>query len=262
MNESNVATPTIQKNTEEDAPSGAAFPGGAANAAGGSVGYLSGARMAIPIVLGYFPAGFAFGVLAREAGLSTVEVFLMSLVVYTGSSQFITVAQMAAGAPYPAIVATCAIVNLRYLLMSASIAPKCARLPFFHKLLFGVELTDESYFVNSARSEPRTAEELAVPPLLYETLGVNTASHAAWIGATTLGCFLGGMLGDVERFGIDFGLVAIFIALLAPRMKDRRQLQVILFAGAAALCFFLLGFGTWSVILATVAGATLGAFLP
>lgn len=220
--------------------------------------FLKGAKTAIPIMLGYFPAGFAFGVLAREAGLSVFEVSLMSLVVYTGTSQFITVAQMAGGVPLGVIIVTCAIVNMRYLLMSASIASKFSLLPTFQKFLFGAQLTDETYLVNSSRSEEHTAEELATPPLMAETMGVNILSHFSWVTACTAGCFFGGMLGDIKRFGIDFGLVGIFLALLAPRLKDRTQLFVMLSSGAIALILFLMGMGTWSVMFATVFGATLG----
>lgn len=224
--------------------------------------FMRGAKTAVPIMMGYLPAGFAFGVLAREAGLTTPEVFLMSLVVYTGSSQFVTVAQMASGVSLAVIVLTCGIVNLRYLLMSASIATAFSKLPFFHKLLFGVELTDETYLVNSARGERCPPHELASPPMRAETLGINVMSHLSWLTATTAGCFFGSMLGDVRRFGLDFGLVGIFVVLLAPQLRDRKQLVVVVCSGVLAFIFYLLGMGTWSVILATLAGATLGAMLP
>ena len=220
--------------------------------------FLKGARTAIPIMLGYFPAGFAFGVLAREAGLSVIEVALMSFFVYTGTSQFITVAQMAGGVSLGVIIVTCAIVNMRYMLMSASIASKFSALPVFQKILFGAHLTDETFLVNSSRSEQHTAEELASTPLIAETLGVNVLSHFSWVSACTSGCYFGGMLGDVKRLGIDFGLVGIFLALLAPRLKDRTERCVMFSSAALALVLFLLGFGTWSVIIATVFGATLG----
>lgn len=227
-----------------------------------SPGFLGGAKLAVPIMMGYFPAGFAFGVLARDIGLSFFEITLMSLITFTGSSQFVAVAQIAAGAPLWFILVTCAIVNMRYLLMSAVLATKYAHLPFFQKLLFGMELTDETFVVNCMRADKASPEELARPPLSYETLGLNTMSHGAWVLASASGAFFGGILGDVGRFGIDFGLVAIFLALLAPRLKDRKQFCVILFSGFCATAFFLLGFDTWSIVLATVAGATLGAAIP
>ncbi len=63
-------------------------------------GLADGLRASLPVVLGYLPAAVAFGVAAREAGLSTVEALLMSLVVYSGASQFALVGLVAAGASW------------------------------------------------------------------------------------------------------------------------------------------------------------------
>ena len=81
-----------------------------------------GLTKAVPVILGYMPIGLAFGVLAREAGLNLTQVFLMSLLVFAGSSQFISVAMLKAGADMWSIIATTFIVNLRHLLFSASIS--------------------------------------------------------------------------------------------------------------------------------------------
>ncbi|MGE5653154.1 MAG: AzlC family ABC transporter permease, partial [Bacillota bacterium] len=82
----------------------------------------TGARAALPIVLGYVPIGLAFGVLAVQQGLGVPGIFLMSLIVYAGSAQFIATGMLAAGASPTAIIATTFLVNLRHLLMSASMS--------------------------------------------------------------------------------------------------------------------------------------------
>ncbi len=224
--------------------------------------FLQGARTAIPLMLGYAPAGFAFGILAREAGLSVTETALMSFFVYAGSAQFIAIAQIAMGTPVAIIAVTCGIVNLRYMLMSASIAKKFSRLPFVHKFLFGFGLTDETFVLHSTRSEGASAAEMAAPERLAETLGINLPAHMTWFCTSTSGFLFGSLLGDVNRFGIDFALVAVFLALLAPRLRDRRQAAVAVLAGVCSTAFFLLGMDTWSVITATVVAATLGLLLP
>ena len=223
--------------------------------------FLQGARTAIPLMLGYAPAGFAFGILAREAGISAAETAFMSLFVYAGSAQFIAIAQIAMGAPLVLIIATCGIVNLRYLLMSASIAKKFSRLPFLPKLLFGVGLTDETFVLHSSRAEAATPEEMAGAGKRAETFGINLSAHMTWFGTSTFGNLFGSMLGDVNRFGVDFALAAVFLALLAPRLRDKRQAGVAIFAGTFSIVFFLLGLGTWSVISATVLAASAGLLL-
>lgn len=218
--------------------------------------------MAAPVMIGYAPMGFAFGMLAREAGMSAAETGLMSFFVYAGSAQFIALAQVAAGVPVAFIAATCGVVNLRYLLLSASIAKKFARLPFFHKALFGFWLTDETFVLHSARCESSTSKEMASPEKRHETLGINLPAHLAWFSSSVLGFLFGALLGDVDRFGIDFALAAVFVALLAPRLRNRKQAAVAIFAGALSIAFFLLGLDTWSVVMATVIAAFIGLLLP
>jgi 4-azaleucine resistance transporter AzlC len=82
-------------------------------------------RQTLPIILGYVPVGFAYGVLAQKSGLSGINTLLMSLLVYAGSAQLIAVGLFAAGAAPLAIVATTFVVNLRHLLMSAPWRPIC-----------------------------------------------------------------------------------------------------------------------------------------
>jgi 4-azaleucine resistance transporter AzlC len=89
--------------------------------------FLAGVRDCLPVVLGYVAIGLAFGVVARTAGLSVLEVTLMSLILYAGSAQFITVGLIAAGAPALATVLTVALVNIRHLLYSAALAPHLRR---------------------------------------------------------------------------------------------------------------------------------------
>ena len=84
---------------------------------------LSGMWQALPIVLGYVPVGFAYGVLALKAGLPAIPAALMSMIVFAGSAQFIAVGLLAVDAPALTVILTTFVVNLRHLLMSAAMAP-------------------------------------------------------------------------------------------------------------------------------------------
>ena len=75
-----------------------------------------------PICLGYIPIGLAFGILAQQAGLTPIQIGIMSLVVFAGSSQFIAISMLSSGANLPSIVATTFMVNLRHLLMSSAVS--------------------------------------------------------------------------------------------------------------------------------------------
>jgi 4-azaleucine resistance transporter AzlC len=114
---------------------------------------------AIPIVIGYLPMGTAYGVIARQAGLSFFESILMSILVFAGASQFIGVGLLAAGAGFIEVVLTTFFINLRHILMSASLAPylKKARSSLLPVLAFGV--TDETYAVSITRFREEKANQ-------------------------------------------------------------------------------------------------------
>ena len=85
--------------------------------------FWAGVRAEFPLLIGVFPFGLIYGTLALKAGLSPVAAQMMSSIVFAGSSQFITAQLIHDAAPGIVIVLTIAIVNLRHMLYSASIAP-------------------------------------------------------------------------------------------------------------------------------------------
>jgi 4-azaleucine resistance transporter AzlC len=118
----------------------------------GKISSLQGFTAALPIWIGYIAVGIPFGVLARQTGLSPLEIALMSIIVFAGSSQFIAVSMFAAGATSLPIIITTFVVNLRHLLMSSALAlhVKTISKPLLSLFAYGV--TDESFAVNHTSS--------------------------------------------------------------------------------------------------------------
>ncbi|MBN1888072.1 MAG: AzlC family ABC transporter permease [Thermoflexales bacterium] len=214
-------------------------------------GWLAGVSQAIPIVMGYVPIGLAYGVLAQKAGLSALNTVMMSLIVFAGSSQFIAVGLFAAGAPAVSIILTTFVVNLRHLLMSAAISPFLKSWRSFQLAAFAYQLTDETFAVHVARFA-------SLGPDKAEAFVVNVSAQSAWVLGTTLGVMLGRAIADVEPLGLDYALPAMFIALLVMQIQHRLHVGVACLAGAAAVGMSLMGIDQWSVIIATVLGATAG----
>ncbi len=213
--------------------------------------WLSGALLAAPIVMGYIPIGFAFGVLAQKAGLSTGNALLMSVFVYAGSAQLIAVGLIASGALPWTIVITTLIVNLRHMLFSASLSPYLKHWKKPELAVFAYQLTDETFAVHATRFP-------AAPPTRPETLALNFTAQASWVLGTFLGVAAGQLISDVRPYGLDYALPAMFMALLVLQVKDRVQVLVALAGGALSVLFLLGGLGQWNVIVATLAAATLG----
>jgi 4-azaleucine resistance transporter AzlC len=215
--------------------------------------------------LGYVSIGFAYGVLATNAGLSPRYVVWMSLITYAGASQFIAAGLFGAGASPASIILTTFVTNLRHLLMTASLAPHLAGWRWPRLALFGYQVTDETFAVHAARlaSEP-------VRPV--EAFCVNVAAQVAWVSGSWLGVLGGQVLPDPRPWGLDFALPALFVALLILQIrpadqahKDRARVGLLVaiaaVSGVAAVLLSLVGLAPWDVILATLLGATLGAFI-
>jgi len=214
--------------------------------------FVSGSKKALPIVLGYLPIGFAYGVLAREVGLNLIEIGLMSLLIYAGSSQFIAVGMIGSGAALISIVITTFLVNLRHLLMSASLAPYFKQ--YSRKLLplisFGI--TDETFAVNAVELKADQKPQEFV-------LGLHLTSHISWILGGLFGGAFHQLISDTDALGLDFVLYAMFIFLLLSQLDSWRFVGTGLVAGATALLItYFFPETNWHIIIAAVVAATSG----
>lgn len=216
---------------------------------------MRGVQRGIPIVLGYLPLGFAYGVLAVQNGIPPVPAVCMSLFVFAGSAQFIAAGLWGMGASVLSIIFTTFVVNLRHLLMAASLAPWLRSFTRTQQALFGFELTDETFALHSTAMR---SGELASLPLLY---GANITAHAGWVFGAVAGVLAGDFLPDPKLFGLDYALPAMFLALLLPQCLRRLHLCAALLAGLLSVSLALAGAGRWNVIVATLATATFGAVL-
>src|SRR5690606_6721551 len=191
--------------------------------------FWAGVRSEVPLLIGVFPFGMIYGALAIGAGLSTVASQMMSSIVFAGSAQFVATQLVHETAPGFVIVLTIAVLNLRHMLYSASLAPHIAALPMRWKVPLSYLLTDEAY----------------APTILhYEKEGVTAHSHWFWLGAglalwvtwqisTALGIFLEAAIP--ESWSLEFALPLTFIAMLVPVLRDRPAIAAALSAGVVAL---------------------------
>jgi len=213
---------------------------------------LAGMKKAIPIVLGYLPLGFAYGALARHAGIDLRLVVLMSLVVFAGSGQFISVSMLASGAGGASIVATVFLVNLRHLLMSASLSPNFQRYPRRALPLLSFWLTDESFAMASAEFREQQRGYLFM-------LGLFGTAYAGWVTGSAIGALFGGYFrGVTAAITMEYALYAMFIFLLVIQINERRLLAAAFVSGALSLIFYLYIPGSWYIMLATILTATMG----
>lgn len=213
-----------------------------------------GVKAALPVVMGYFPIGMAFGVLAVSAGLNVWEVMFMSFFVYAGSSQFIAVGMISIGASFGAIVFTTFLVNARHILFSASLAPYVKKYKTWVLALMSYGITDETYGV-AINNIDNTERDSAY------YFGLFWTSQLTWVISTVLGAAVGNLIPDPQVFGLQFALPAMFIGLLVMQMKDKMSVIIAIIAVILSLSIKIYFPGNWNVILASVITATIGVMM-
>jgi 4-azaleucine resistance transporter AzlC len=206
-----------------------------------------------PICLGYIAIGLAFGVIARKTGLRPLEIGLMSLIVYAGSSQFIAAAMIGAEAGFLPIVLTTFSVNLRHLLMSSSLSPYLRNLSGSRLSLFAYGVTDESFALNVSRFQDGKWG-------WRQALVVNHSTNLTWILSTVVGG-IGGQFIPEGAFGIDYALTAMFICLLVFQLRRIDHVLVALFSGVIAVILSLMIPGNSYILIAAFLSASAGLLL-
>lgn len=195
--------------------------------------FAAGARDTFPMLVGAAPFGMIFGTLVAAGPLAAWHGQLMSLSVYAGSSQFIAVGLVAGQAGLLVIWLTTFIVNLRHMLYAANLLPHVAALPARWRWALGFLLTDETFAVMSGyyRLHPNA------PLGHWYFLGSGLAMYGNWQAWTLAGLLFGTAFPQLQSLGLDFAMVATFIAIVVPQLARLPHLGAALTAGA---CAFLL----------------------
>lgn len=215
--------------------------------------FLLGARMCLPVCVSVAAYGVVWGVLARQAGLTVPEAALMSALVFAGTAQFVAVQLWNPDhVPIGALVLGALIVNLRYLLMTATLRPLFAGVPAWRGAASMALVSDEIWAI--------TMGELArgrgsIPFLV----GGATMAWVSWMGSTMTGRILGAVIDDPARYGLDFAFTATFLALLLGLWRGRGDLSPWLVAALAGFITARLVPGSWYVLVGGVLGSLAGA---
>jgi len=196
-----------------------------------------------PIFVTAVVVGIAFGLTARQSGLSIVETSATSVIVFAGAAQFVMVDLLRTGTPVPLIVLTVLLLNARHLLMAAAIRPfvQVASLP--GRLGLAYVLTDEAFAMGIGWFR-RGHRDLAYYAVF------STVLWCSWNLGTLLGAIFGAGVQDPQRFGIDFAITAVFVAIVAIGVRHRADVAVALAAALVAAALRLAGASAVAVVVA------------
>lgn len=213
----------------------------------------AGIKDALPIILGYLPIGIAYGMLAVEKGLSPIQTTLMSFFVFAGSSQLVAIEMIASQAAVAAVVAMTFLVNLRNLLLSASLSLHLRNLPAYYYPFLGFLITDESFAISMTKLEHKKNKAKYF-------FGLGFTSYLGWGFSSAIGAFLTSFI-SFSGGALDFVLPSMFIVLLVMQISSKSEIIVALFSAFLSVFFALTLKGSWNIILATVIAAFLGVYI-
>lgn len=214
-----------------------------------------GAIMATPMILGFLPISIAFGLLAKNTGLSFRDASLMSFIVFAGSSQFMVLDLINAGVSVGSMILATFLLNLRHLMMSASLSLDFKDIDRRYLPLIGFGITDESFSIVSFNRE-----KIDLPFII----SLFFLAHTAWWGGSVIGYLVGEILPSSLQLSLSVGLYAMFAALLFPQIKKARRvltLSIISMIIYSIIYYTRIINSGWDIILGIILSSVLCVYL-
>jgi len=215
----------------------------------------AGARACLPVAISVGAYGVVWGVLARGAGLSLLEAMLMSVLVFAGSAQFVALdlwTATPATLPIGPLILAALVINLRYLLLTATLRPLFSAKTMGRGVLLMDLVSDESWAITVAAM----ARGQGSAGFL---LGAGGLTFVCWFATTSIGHLLGSTIDDPSKYGLDFAFTATFLALLLGMWKGRGDLLPWLVAAVVAVIAAKTIPGSWYILIGGIAGSLAGA---
>ncbi len=212
---------------------------------------LRGVSAVMPLCIGDFPFSFIVGALSVSMGMSVWQSTAWSCIVIAGSAQMLALNMLQSGASLGVIIFTTFVINLRHVLYSASMAGKVREASFFKKCFMSYALTDEVYATTIKNMDESKGDKY----LFYFT--VMLTFWGFWVLANFLGAVIGSSFPDIQKYGLDFAMVAAFIAIVIPQIKSQACTVAALVASVSGVLLVIL---PWSlgIVVASVLGVLAG----
>lgn len=211
----------------------------------------------LPITIGYFPIAITYGVLAKQTGMTIIELTSMSVLVYAGASQFMGTNMILVGSGALEIIIATFALNFRHFIMSLSFMNRLRNIKLKNRFPLALLLTDETFAVTSLHQEEANQEKGV---LFYLTLLIT--AYFSWVSGSLIGGMLGEIIPEKVSQSMGIALYAMFISLLVPSV--RKEIRIGLIAVIAmlvnVLCSQFMSEG-WAIVSGTILGGLSGIYI-
>lgn len=213
--------------------------------------FLQGLRALLPLTPGVIPFGLVTGVMAVEMGLSPATAMGMTVLFFSGSAQMVALQLMHNGVLPVAIVATALIINLRFVMYSASLAPYLHHLPRRWTWPLSYMLSDQAYALCTLKFASGELGRYAHHYYAGTALGMWLVWQLSVLAGVSLGASI------PESWSLGFAIPLSFLALLVPNIRSPATLGAAVVGGALAVLAVSMPYNL-GLVIASVGGVTAG----
>ena len=192
--------------------------------------FVKGLKNGIPIALGYFAVAFTLGIQAKNAGITAFQSAVASFGLHASAGEYIAFTLFGANATIFVMVMMEVVANARYLLMSCALSQKLDnKMPFFHRLIMGLFVTDEIFGLCVSVPEKLN------PAYMY---GMVLVASPAWVLGTYFGVLFGNILPASIVSALSVGLYGMFIAIIIPPARKNKIVACVVAISMIISCIF------------------------
>jgi 4-azaleucine resistance transporter AzlC len=210
-------------------------------------------KKTIPVMFGYVPIGIAFGFLLTQSGYFWPYAVVMSIVIYSGATQFLAIGFFVNNAAMIEIAVTTLLLNLRHSFFGLSLIKKFSGIPRVKPYLI-FALTDETYALLTTTEEPEQTSKARY------YLFISLLNHLYWIIGTLIGALLGQVVKTDLR-GMEFALTSLFVVLVIEQYKKVRSLRPFLIGAAVGVACLIFVASQYMLLVSILSGSIILLFV-
>ena len=219
--------------------------------------FKNGCLQEIPLQLGVFPFGIAYGILGIEVGLTNIQTFLLSIIIFAGVSQIVFAQLFSTFTPSFIIVGTIGIVNLRHILYGVSLSSYLKKLSLKWRVILSYLITDEAFAI----SYKRFSEEKKTKYMHFHLLGSGITLWISWQISTLIGSFIGPSIPI--SLNLEYVIPLSFIAIVVVSINTKIKLIVFIMSALFSILLRDLPWNLWiitSALISIIIGVLISNF--
>ena len=219
--------------------------------------FKNGCLQEIPLQLGVFPFGIAYGILGIEVGLTNIQTYLLSIIIFAGVSQIVFAQLFSTFTPSFMIVGTIGIVNLRHILYGVSLSSYLKKLSLKWRIILSYLITDEAFAI----SYKRFSEEKKTKYMHFHLLGSGITLWTSWQISTLIGILIGPSIPN--SLNLEYVIPLSFIAIVVVSINTKIKLIVFIMSALLSILLRDLPWNLWiitSALISIIIGVLISNF--